>query len=78
MREFVHALRGDYKCETSLDACEPLEYLNTNSSIPDLIVVDINMPKNEWPRVSLRNEEDLETSFMSRCKAPGRSLIHRF
>jgi CheY-like chemotaxis protein len=44
MKESIHAIDGEYECEAFLDACEALQYLKDNASIPDLIVIDLNMP----------------------------------
>ena len=44
MAESINALGAGYECVSFLEACAALKYLKNNTPVPDLIVIDINMP----------------------------------
>src|SRR3954468_18252617 len=41
----VRLIKADYKCTTFVDACVALSHLEASDEIPDLVIIDINMPK---------------------------------
>ena len=45
MRDCIYTLGRDYNCATFIHACEALGHLKTSLPKPDLIVMDIHMPK---------------------------------
>ena len=44
MVESVQAIGHGYECVSFMDACDALKYLKETLSIPDLIIIDVNMP----------------------------------